>query len=244
LLDKLNTEINKVEAEAKAVFSFGASHLVLIIALGLACFAGVYEFDSRRAQAADTKAAIAEAKYEEAAKTNSAVQAQTAQQIALLAQQNLALQSQNTLLAQSLAARRVAESQLPTQNASLTTQDAADKIQGLTNGKATPNGSDVVLDTPTARTVVSQLELVPLLQADKADLEKRDADFTKEIDNDVAALDLEKKAHVSDNETCKVQVAAKDAEITKVKADAKRTRNKFFVVGTVIGFILRGVAGF
>ena len=49
-------DLQNIEKDVEKVFSFGASHLVLIILLGLSLLGAFYLFDSRRTQAADQRA--------------------------------------------------------------------------------------------------------------------------------------------------------------------------------------------
>src|ERR1700752_1444987 len=88
------TEIQKIEADVKKVFSFGLSHLVLIGLLMAAMCASIYLYDSRRADQADSRAALAETTAQLEEKQNAAVQQQNEQTLQAVQQSNLLLQQQ------------------------------------------------------------------------------------------------------------------------------------------------------
>lgn len=220
-------------------------HHVILLALviGLS-FVGIYTVESLISKHDHDRAVASQAIADAQAKQNQAFQTTILSELKTLADSNAALQQQNTALTLALATRNQVEAKLPKSNESLSTDDAAKQITTLTGGKATANGSDVVIDTPTAQKVVTGLELVPMLQADKVDLEKQNANFEKEIDNDIKALDLEKQSHVGDVTTLKTQIKADGDALTSCKADARKGKLKWFGIGYALGWASRKIIGF
>lgn len=193
-------------------------HVILyLVATSLALF-GVYLFESKIADRAQSKADAAQA---------------TAQ---LLVQQNqqfqVQMQQQINQLAQALSARQVIEVKIPTANQSLTSSQTADALSKATNaksGEVTAVNDTVVMDLPVSRTVLSDVQLVPLLQQDKADISKQ--------------LDLEKQAHISDVKADVANLQACQLEVKAVKAKGRKNIIKSFVIGLGVGLGIHAVTG-
>lgn len=217
--------------------------LLLVVVVGLA-FAGLYGVESVIAKHDNQQAIALKAIADFQAEQNKQFQATVTKQLDQLAADNKLLREENTALTTALITRKKVEDEIPKKNANLTTEQAAFEIAKDTHGKATPNGSDVVLDTPTAQTVVSQLELVPLLRQDKADLTLQNGNLEQVVQNGEKALGLEKEAHKSDNMVSAAVIAAKDAEIKSVKASARKGKMKWFGIGVVVGFVGRNLVHF
>jgi hypothetical protein len=88
---------------------------------------------------------------------------------------------------------------------------------------------------PLAQKSLTALLAVPVLQADKKDLTAQvDAEKTALANSD-KALGLERQAHASDNAACTADKKSLSAQIDKVKADARRSKFKWFLTGFVSG---------
>jgi hypothetical protein len=204
-------------------------HIILYVCLALALLGGTYLIADRRAETARTEAAVAKAQLAQVQSANTAFQAQVSAQISQLQASNQALEAQ-------LAQRTITEKSIPTQNGSLNATQTASGIQVATGGKdgeATTNGQFIQLDLPLGQQALSALQLVPLLQKDKADL-------TMEVSNDEKALDLEKQSHQSDLKTDEAKLNACQADLKAVNHSLLRTRLRWFAAGIVVGFIGRG----
>ena len=140
------------------------------------------------------------------------------------------MQAQNAQIATALTQRQTVEVRLPAQAATLTSTQAATTIAAATKGEATAVGDNVQIDLPTARNIASMVQLLPLLQQDKADLQKA-------LDNETHMYTNEVAAHKKDNE-------ANAKTVTALKADCRRSKLKWLGIGIVIGFVGRGFAGF
>ena len=181
-------------------------HIILYASLAVALLGGTYLIADRRAESARTEAAVAKAETTAILAANTQFQAQVSAQIAQLEASNQALQSH-------LAQRQATEKSIATQNGSLTPSQTATGIQTVTgakDGEATVNGQFIQLDLPLGQQALSALQLVPLLQADKADL-------TIQVSNGEKALDLETKAHTSDKEADKKVLESCQADLKSAK---------------------------
>jgi hypothetical protein len=167
-----------------------SKHIWLTIALVLALLFGVYAIESKRADKAEAQAQAAQV-------ANAQFQDQVNKQLVTLANENLALQ-------QALAQRQVVEVQVPKQNIQLAAPQVAagiDQAVGAKPGTTVVSGDTLILPLPLGQQALSALQLVPLLQQDKVDL-------TAQVTNVSKELDLEKQAHASDVNSCKLEVVA------------------------------------
>ena len=101
--------------------------------------------------------------------------------------------------------------------------------------KATPTSSRVA----GTQTALTDVLLVPQLQSDKKDLQDQLTNETqiatnnkKLYDDEVVALTGEQKAHAADK-------LASATEITALKADARKSKLKWFGIGVLVGYGLR-----
>lgn len=192
------------------------THLILLAIVAGSIYGGIYLVESKIADHDKQMATIYQVQ-------NQQFQAQIKEEID-------ALKEQNTQLSQALATRQVVEVKLPTQNGSLTATQAAQEISKSTKanpGQVVSQGDTVVLDLPTARDLTTMAQLVPLLQADKADL-------TKQLSNETKIYNDEVSAHQKDNQTNAVA-------LTACKADARKGKLKWFGIGYVAGFLTRTI---
>jgi hypothetical protein len=214
------------------------THLILVAIAASLVFGSVYGVESIIAKHDDKNAIVLQTLSDSMNKQNQQFQQNIKTQLDSLAAQNVQLEQQNSQLINALAARQVVEKQIPLTNATLSAQDAAGKLKGQAVGNT------VVLDLPIARDLVTSVQLVPLLQQDKADLEKSNGLLQTEVSNGVKALDLERTAHTNDNTTNAGTIKARDAEIVAVKAECRKSKLKWFGIGVVVGFVGRGFVGF
>lgn len=194
---------------------FDKTHILLGIGVVLLALFGVYAIEARIADRAESKAELAVQHATDLAKQNADFQAATQLQIAAL---NSALN-----------ARQTVELKIPPQNGSYTPSQVATQVTSDTQGKlgsATVVGDNVVFPLPLAQLALSDIQLIPLLTQDKADLSKQ--------------LDLEKQAHVSDIQSCQSQTLAAKAETKVAVAKGRKSFLKGFFIGAVAGFIGRG----
>lgn len=190
-------------------------HLVLLAVVIILALFGVYAVEARIADKAEAKAELASQRAADLEKANATFQAQTQAQLA-------ALQTQ-------LSERSASEAKLATQSGSLTAPQVATQIATVAKvpeASVTSTVDSVTFPLPLAQAALTDMQLVPLLTQDKSDLQK--------------SLDLEKQAHVADNQTCKAQMVAAEAKTNAVVAQARKGKLKWFLLGVVAGFTGRG----
>jgi hypothetical protein len=222
------------------------THVILLLIVGVLTFGGVYGVESLVAKHDAATAAKYESIAADAAKQNAQIQAQTQAQIAQLASQNVQLEAQISQLSQAISNR---DAELIKQQAkvpTLTPVQVASSIQPfLSKGTATAQSTgEVLLDKTGSQEILVQLEELPVDRANMADLSTEISKQNIEIVNLSTsngslqtALTSEKTSHTADNE-------ANAKEVTKLKADARKSKLKWFGIGVVVGFIGRGFAGF
>jgi hypothetical protein len=164
---------------------------------------------------------------------------QNKQQIDALTQQNTTLQNEITTIIASINAR---DAQLDSDRKKikdLPPDQLATKWGAAANQPApaiSPTG-DFLAPLPLAQASVDALIQVPVLTKDKADLQSSLKDETQVADN-------EKKQHTLDNETCAATIKTKDAQISDIKAQARKREAKIAAVFTVVGLVARKLIGF
>ena len=165
--------------------------------------------------------------------SNAALQASTKQQVDTLVQANLALEAQIQQLTTALSKRQVVEVNLPKQNATLSAAEVATQLGGAAQE------NDVVLPLPVAKNVLTMVQLVPLLQKDKSDLQAENGLLQTEVSNGVQALGLERTAHKSDNDANAAIIKGDALNLSACKADARKGKMKWFFIGVGVGYLGR-----
>jgi len=235
--------VSKIEYD----LSWLKTHILLLGVVVLLVFASVFGIEYVVAKHDSATAAQYQAIAADTARQNAQIQAQTQAQIALLSQQNAQLEAQIGQLAQAISNRDAKLISQQLQIPTLTPVQVAQAYQPfLSKGTATvpTTGSGVLLDTSGSQEVLAQLEELPVARLDILDLKGMVAKQGTEIQNQTTlngsletALKSEQASHVADANACK-------AELTTVKAQARKSKLKYLGIGVVIGFLGRGFAGF
>lgn len=181
--------------------------LAIVLALGL-----VYSFESNRADRAESKADAAVATAQLLQQQNKDFQASVQAQLNSLAQANVSLS--NALAAQKKKDAELSPTELGNRLALLA---------GVKAEEVQPTSTGFALTTNAVLQSALKLEEVPVL--------------TEQLANQTKSLDLEKQAHVKDNETCKATTDALQLEVKAAKADARKGKLKWFGIGYVAGFV-------
>ena len=228
-----------VSAEARKALSYGLSHLILLTLLFAAVVGGVYLYDSKRTDQAESKAQLSQATAQVADAQNTKLQAQTAQQIQLLAQQNASLQAQVAALAAAITQR---DSALATQIAAAKSlpPPALATQWGVSAQEPAPSidqQGNFLAPLPLAQKSYEALLAVPVLQEDNKDLQAASVDQKQQIANGQAALGVETKAHLGDNAACAADKKALADEVAAVKAKARKSKLKWGLGGFVTGAV-------
>jgi len=196
---------------------------------------------------ADNAAAKSEARATVAEQTLASQKAQDAQnqaQIVQLTQQyqqlTQVLAQQNASLAASVASRQTAQVAQQAKDAHLPPSDLATRLQTMGNasvGEVTVTPTGLALTEQAAVSVTETLEAIPVLQADLRDtqitLQTSEATVAKA--NDLTAEQAKQITGL--NLTAKDADVVCKAQITAVKAEARKGKIKWFKIGFVTGFV-------
>jgi uroporphyrin-III C-methyltransferase len=214
-----------------------------IIIVALVLLAGSWGY-SRYADNAASKAEARATIAEQTLATQKAQDAQNQAQIVQLTQQyqqlTQVLATQNASLAASIASRQTVQAAQVATDAHLAPSALATRLATLANTpveevSVTPTG--LALTEQAAVTVTETLEAIPVLQADlkdtQATLQTSEATVAKA--NDLIAEQTKQIAAL--NTTLSDTVKADAAELKAVKAEARKSKAKWFKIGSIVGFI-------
>lgn len=220
------------------------THLLLLgLVAGLA-WAGIYtvenliaKHDAANAQRMDQVAA-------QTATQNALVQKQTSDAIQQLVSQNQVLASQVQSLMQVINNRDTALLQLQTQVKSMQAPAlAAEWPKYIKQGSVTALDNGIQLDLLAARDTLTQLEALPVAEADKQSLLQANQKQSEELGNtqqalsdSQGALKSEQNAHVADNKACVADKAL-------IKAQARKSKTKIAAIFTVVGIVAARALG-
>jgi len=211
--------------------SWVQAHLLSLALVVLLSFGGVYGVESIVAKHDDATAKKFQIIASDQAAQNKAFQTQISQQISYLQEQNVEQNKEIAVLTSALSARAIVEKKVQVTTHSLDAEQVAEGLGG------TAVGDVVSLPLPKAQDALTAELLVPLLQADKNNLTDTVAAERKISDNNLAEYTSEKAAHDSDNKTNATIILADKKELVAAKADARKAKIKWFVIGYVSGFI-------
>ena len=179
---------------------------------------------------------VAQSQADKTAALAAQVEQQSAQYQALatkLDAQNAAVVAANTQLATALAQRQKTDASLPP------TELANRWAVLVPQAKPTVTATGLAVDTPGAVATVQQLEQVPVLSAQLGN-ERTQLESTQKLlglsQNETTTLSSEVsslRVQIKDNQTvCNQQIAV-------VKAEARRSKRRWFIIGFVSGFVTR-----
>jgi hypothetical protein len=217
-------------------------HLLALVVVGALIFGGVYGVESLVAR----HDATTESKWTTILKNQTDQNTLLQTQITADEARSAAIQTQLLAMNAQLSAARntrdtqtaVAVKQVPTLSAEQTAQSLTQQT-GANVGEITASSDTVILDLPIAHVLLSDALLVPTVQADNKDLATELANETTIANNAVADVAAQKKLvlGLEDQITTTAKVSA--AEIKTLKAQARRSKLRWFLSGVIVGFIGR-----
>ena len=218
-----------------------AHETILALVLATVVIFGVTNrIQSIEAKHDDTNLQTAQSASAAQAQKDAAIAAQVAEDTATFAALQAKIDAQNAALVQANASLAAALTKQQKVDASLPLPELANRWTALVpiaKPIATPNG--ITLDSTSATATVEQLEQVPVLQSELTNEQtlvvngnilavaqtKQITDLTAEVSG------LQLKA-VDDAKTCQAQIAV-------VKADARKSKRRYFIAGFVAGIATR-----
>lgn len=236
------TDIATVETVVKKELSWVTHHLILVGVLIGVLFAGVYgvealieKHDAEKAQQANIALQVVVDQVKK-------LEQHQADNDAAVAQREAARDA----LIQSLVAtiaKRDASLQVQIQkNATLTAQQAAARIseQYKTQpGEVVASGDNVLVTLPIARTIVNTFDQLTACAANYSDLQKQlgvEQARTTDLKSQIADRD---GTIVGKNTELDKQKSKYEADIALLKAQARKSKLKWFGAGVVVGFVGR-----
>ena len=221
-----------ITTKLSADLAWARHHLFLMAVVLVLTFAGIYgvlNLVARDRAANDSKwqaiLAAQTAQFTEENKKRDAENAASKQEILQIAQ---SIANRNTQVAQQVKT-----------DATLSAQEAAQRLTQQTKaqpGEVTAQGSNLLVDLPISRGIVTALDLLPAAQADLTDTQKQLAAQTQISTNLQADVSGLRTLNQDQQKACQAQVAA-------VKAQARKSKLKWFLAGLVTGFVGARAAG-
>lgn len=208
----------------------------IVLALGM-----VYGVESYIAKRADQNWIAQKTILDQMQKQNEQTQTATKAQIDALTQQNAQLTQQFEAAMAAMAAR---DAQLLKDRAdikSLPPTTLATKWGAAANQPApvVQSNGDFDVPLPLAQASYDALLQVPVLTKDNQDLKGEVQTETQIATNNEGKFEQEQKAHDSDKATCTQQVNTLNAEVTKVKDDARKNLTLWTALAYLAGRLIK-----
>lgn len=230
-----------VVSTVKSDLTWLASHITLLLVVAALIGASIYGIDVLIAK----RDAAQEQKYEAILTTQveqtKSLQQQLANDIAANSKRDSQYQQTIATLSQTILQRDAQAKQQQTVDSSLDSQSAAQRLAAQTNSNPIPvSNNSLILDIPTARVVVSDLDEFAATKADLADTQKQlinQTNLTTDAQQNAADAQKVIAAQVVQlgdaTNVCKAQIA-------DITAKARKSKFKWFLGGaaTVLGFLI------
>lgn len=221
-------------------WSWLVQHAIFAISIGCLIVVSIYTIEGIIAKHDAATASRDQAQLNVQIEQNHALIAEAQAKDVLLQQTIAALSAANAQLGAMQKARNTQLAVEVQANATLSAQQAADKLTQQTKaapGEITASNNNVTIDLPITRNIVTDLDTLPVVQANLVDTQKQldnETQIAVAAQNDVVAqkaqVDGLNKQIADAQKTCKAQIAS-------VKADARKSKLKWFGLGFVAGFI-------
>ncbi len=227
-------------ATVKKDWTWLTSHIILLIIVVGLMVGAVYFVDSIVARHdAENSSKYSAILAEQVTQTKNLQNQLTADEAAS-AQRDVQYQAIISSLAQNIQKRDANAKKQQTTDAGLDVAGTASRLAEqteATSGEITTSGNNVVLDLPIARRVVVDLDALPAAKADLDDAQKQlEAQNVLTADAIKDASDA-KKVIAAQTLTLADSTKSCNAQISTLKANARKSKIKIFFVGFVSGFI-------
>ncbi len=200
-------------------------HLFLLVAVAVLTVGSIYGIESILARRANDQFQQAQAILAQMQKQNEQTQAASKAEIEALTQQNVVLTQQFQAAMSAIATR---DAQLLKDRQEIKTLPPSQL--------ATKWGAAANVPLPLAQKSVDAPIQIPVLSKDNTDLKSSLTMQTQVASNNEKKFEDEQKAHTSDNKASEQTIATKDAEIKKVKADARKRNIIISIISLALGF--------
>ena len=211
--------------------------LALVLAVGSFGMSKYFDVSAARA---DAKYVAAQQQVTDAKANSAALALATAQMQGQYTALVQTLSIQNAQLAASIATRQTAQVAQQTVDAHLPVTELATRLQTLGNapvGSVSVVGGGIDLTLLGAVSVTQTLEQVPVLVQNLAEETKIAGNYQTEVaKSDSLTADLKSQVTGLDTQLTD-QTKACTAQVAAVKADARKSKVKWFKIGFVTGFL-------
>lgn len=216
-------------------------HIFLLLAVVFLIFIGIYGIEDVLAKHDKEKDAAAQQALAIQAAQTQALITKLGQDEQTWSQQNAQNQQIIAQLATAITTRDAATRKQQQVDATLSASAAAERISQQTGAKAgevVANGDMIQLDLPITRQVVQQLDTIPALQGDLKDTQSQLTAETAVAGNLQSDLNGQKQLVGSLQAQNADQVKACAAQVKDLKAQARKSKLKWYSAGVVTGFLL------
>jgi hypothetical protein len=239
----LAQDVQSIPTKVVADLTWIKAHLLSVALVAMLTFGSVYGIESVISRHDDVAAKRQDAIAAQMEKSNAQVQASTQQQLQSLATANAALQAQVSSLSSAISKRDGGLAVQQRTDAGLQPSALTQRWSTLlgVSGEVTAStdGQSIVAELPAAIKTVQQLESIPVLTADKADLQTQVSKQSQIIANDAQSLTDSAKALSSEVATHKADNDAAAKDLKSCRTDARKGKLKWFGIGYVAGFLTR-----
>lgn len=216
--------------------------LLLVAVAGVVLWFAIGRVDSLIARHDNANLQQAQVTAQTQADKTAAIAEQVAKQSAQYASLAAKVQQQNNALMQANIALSTALAKQQHTDASLPPTELVNRWSTLVpQAKPTVTPSGVALDTPSAVATVQALEVVPVLTAQVSNTQKElsnaqslvtaEGQQVTTLNTEVGSL----RTQLGDNQAvCQAQIAV-------VRADARKSKRRWFYAGVVVGFVGRQI---
>ena len=221
-------------------FNYLKHHLILLALVVALAFGGIYGIESLIARHDAVNAQQQQAALAAQVALVQSLQQQISHDEQVYAAQNAALAQTISGLANAISTRDKQNDQQKQKDATLTAQEAAARLSEQTKaqpGEVTAVGTGGSIDLPISRQVVASLDQLTTVTADLADTKTSLANETTIAGNNAAETTGQKQLVgalqtqiVDADKACK-------AEVASVKADARKSKFKWFLGGFIAGVV-------
>ena len=234
--------VTNAETTVKKELSWIAHHLILMGIFIVTLFLGVYSVETLIEKHDEKKAQQANIALQVVVDQVKKLEEHQAQNDAAVAQREAARDALIQSLVATIAKRDAALDQQIKKNATLTAQQAAARLSDqykTQSGEIIASGDTIIADLPLARSFVNTFDQLSACSANYLDIQKqlvteqaRTADLKTQISDRDSTI-------AGKNDELSKQKTKYEADIVVLKAQARKSKLKWFGAGVVVGFVGR-----
>lgn len=233
----MSTTDAQIQSIATRDLDWARHHLFLLVAVVVLAVGSVYGIESLLARRAQDNWAAQKSILDQMQKQNEQVQIATKTQIDALTQQNAQLAQQFEAAMAAMAQRDAQLLKDRSEIKSLPPTTLATKWGAAANQPAptVQSNGDFDVPLPLAQESYDALLQLPVLTKDNQTLKGQVDAETQIAQNNQSKFEQEQKAHTSDKDTCTQNINTLNAQITTIKANARKDNILYSVIAFIAG---------